>query len=129
MRMIIYISIILLMCSCKEENSGVGVEMDIESRSLVKTTYCLLDLLEGDPSSGGCWTLISVPAGSTITQSDLVGDNPCIVFDNEPCPQDYVFEYNALCDGCDGCIDPATLTICLTCDPPICNVNITAICN
>jgi len=130
MKYILYISIILLAgCSIEQPSNGIATETYYDGNSLIKTEYCLLDIMNGDPTSGGCWTLISVPPGSTITQNDLTGDNPCIEFGGQPCPNDYVFEYQALCGGCEDCIEPATLTICLTCDPPVCNVIITATCN
>lgn len=125
---LIYISSIFLLFTCTpKNNNGINTEIEINGNSLINTTYCLLDILEGDPDEGGCWELVSGPSGNTISIPPN-DSNPCIDFDSQPCPSEFVFSYSATC-ACESCLQPAELTICLTCDPPQCNVTITSICN
>lgn len=130
MRIVILIISTLILCGCEKQYRGGEVsEYEVNSNSLIKTEHCLFQHLGGEPTTGGCWEIVSLPSGSTITQADLGTEhNPCIEFENQPCPADYVFQYQACC-GDTTCVSPANLTICLTCDPPVCNVIITGTCN
>lgn len=106
----------LFTIGCVKRNyEATPTEVELSTKSLLLTEYCLRDLMNGDPTAGGCWLIVDIPAGSTITQAQLdTTDNPCIDFVNEPCPHDYVFQYQACC-GDTTCVKPANLTICLTC--------------
>jgi hypothetical protein len=113
---------LLTFTSCDpERNFEAGEDARIAATKIhygvsVNTVYCLKDLLNGNPSDGGCWELVSDPSG-TITQAqlDAGGDNVCIDFEGLQCPADYVFQYSINCD-CPQCKKSATLTICLVCE-------------
>lgn len=52
--------------------------------------------------TGGTWTVVSVPAGSNITNANLFGsDDPCVTFDQ--CGI-YIFNYEYESSTCGGCI-------------------------
>lgn len=71
---------------------------------------------------GGTWTIVSLPTGSTLTQGDLAGDNPCLDFNIFGCGQ-YILNYSyssSTCDGCEKNADVVFIKCCLEINP-ICN--------
>lgn len=53
--------------------------------------------------SGGSWTIVSVPNGSSLTNADLAGsDNPCV--DLDQCGV-YILRYRVTSTTCAGCFD------------------------
>ena len=62
-----------------------------------------LDQASSTPiDGGGIWTTLSIPTGSTMTNTDLSGDNPCIEFDDYGCGM-YNLEYTYESSTCEGC--------------------------
>jgi len=72
---------------------------------------------------GGTWTITSpLPQGSSLSQSDLIGDNPCLDFEIFGCGA-YVLRYtyeSSTCGGCTTFADVDFYKCCLSLSP-ICN--------
>lgn len=63
----------------------------------------LCDFLTGE-DSGGEWTIVTIPAGSTLANTDLIGDCPSIDFDLFGCGE-YTLRYTVESTDCVGCTD------------------------
>lgn len=107
MRVVVTVILILLLFIIGCWNDS-GVEND-ERYLYTLQAYPLCDFLVGE-DSGGQWKSVSVPAGSTLTQNDLVGDCPNIDFDLYGCGQ-YVLRYIVESTTCTNCKDSTDITI------------------
>lgn len=109
--------ILFLVIGCTDQPK-VGKQVHYSSKAIT----CLRDFINGEDSNGS-WSIISIPPGSTLLQSDLSGtDNPCIEFDDFGCGE-YVLKYKVttLC-----CMDSVTINIINTMNL---NLSITGNCN
>jgi len=109
------ITLVLLVLSCNKRSytilndpSDVDFVLPIEKpigKDYVRTefpndinakfTYCLFDWLIFRGQGGGRWYLESGPENNNVAQQ-LLDDNPCIAFDQEP-KGIYTFEYRICC--------------------------------
>jgi len=64
----------------------------------IKQSYFLLDFLVGE-DTGGTWTICGLPENSTLTNLDLIGDNPQIDFNDFGCGV-YCLRYTVSNEDC-----------------------------
>lgn len=108
MRVLFYILMILAVASCnadlvvKDEWKGVA-GVDECARFKKMATHCLRDWLIGEDSAG-VWEVLTQPVGAQI-DTLLIGDNPCIEWNDQPCGQ-YELMYIV---GDDCCRDTAVV--------------------
>lgn len=110
MRYLFIIILLTFFASCAKEASIPDPSL---KRVRLNQIYCLRDFLIGE-DPGGTWSIVTIPEGSTLSPSNLTGDNPCLNFNNFGCGS-YTLQYKVFSTTCAGCADSTQINLLLRC--------------
>jgi len=101
--MILFIAILsILSTEPKDQFIEINQMMDCNELLTVYQAYVAPEEVD----DGGTWSIGSpddIPSNSTLTNAELIGDNPCIDFDIYGCGKYYI-TYTIPSETCEGCI-------------------------